>query len=121
MQSINNNLIMPEFRKNPRYRTLAHACIPGVMDGENLLKDLSITGCCVESTAVVDIKPDTQYSIEIRPEVVSRIDKFKLQVERRWIRNDGDSTEVGFNIVASPKGRQFENYIDYLAYRSSIK
>ena len=112
---------MPESRKSPRYRTLAHACIPGIMEGENLLKDISVTGCCVESTVVVDLKPDTEYFIEIRPEVVSRIDKFKLQVERKWIRNDGYSTEVGFNIIASPKGKQFEHYIDYLAYRSSIK
>jgi hypothetical protein len=112
---------MPEFRKNPRYRTLAHACIPGVMEGENLLKDISVTGCCVESTVIVDVKPGTEYFIEIRPEVVSKIDKFKLQVERKWIRNDGYSTEVGFNIIASPKGKQFEYYIDYLAYRSSIK
>jgi hypothetical protein len=112
---------MPEFRKSPRYRTLAHACIPGIMEGDNLLKDLSITGCCVESTVVVDLQPNTEYFIEIRPEVVSRIDKFKLQVERKWIRNDGYSTEVGFNIIASPKGKQFEHYIDYLAYRSSIK
>jgi len=118
---INNTENMPEFRKNPRYRTLAHACIPGVMEGDNLLKDLSITGCCVESTVVVDLQPDTEYFIEIRPEVVSKIDKFKLQVERKWIRKDGYSTEVGFNIIASPKGKQFEHYIDYLAYRSSIK
>ena len=112
---------MLESRKNQRYRTLAHACIPGVMEGENLLKDLSITGCCVESTVVVDLKPDTLYYIEIDPEAVSRIGKFKLQVERKWIRNDGYSTEVGFNIIASPKGRQFQYYIDYLEYRSSGK
>ena len=110
---------MLELRKNPRYSTLAHVRIPGVLEGENLLKDLSITGCCLESTAVAEIQPNTQYQIEIMPERISHIGNFTLIVERKWLRNDGYSTEVGFLIVASPKGKEFQRYVDYLAYRNS--
>ena len=110
---------MLELRKNPRYKTLALARIPGVLEGENLLKDLSITGCCVESTVAAEIPPNTQFQIEIMPERVSHIGNFNLMVEQKWLRNDGYTTEMGFLIVASPKGKEFQRYVDYLAYRNS--
>ena len=108
---------MQEQRRAPRYQTLAHARINGVLDGENVLKNLSITGCCIEYTGVADIQPNTQYLLEIKPEKVSRIRSFQLQVEAKWIRNDNYTTEIGMSIVASPKGKQFQRYVDYLAYR----
>lgn len=110
---------MLELRKNPRYRTLAHARIPGVLEGEILLKDISITGCCLESTITAEIPINTQYEIEIMPEKISHIRNFYLIVERKWLRNDDYTTEMGFLIVASPKGKQFQRYVDYLAYRNS--
>ena len=110
---------MLENRKNPRYQSLAHAKIPGLLGGEIILKDLSVTGCCVECTVVTDIQPDIRYQIEIIPEKTSRIGNFELTVERKWIRNGDYSSEIGFFILASPKGRHFQRYVDYLSYRSS--
>jgi hypothetical protein len=110
---------MLEKRKNIRYPTLAHARIPGVLEGENLLNDLSITGCCVECTVYVDIPEGTQLQMEIKPEKAAQIGNFQLVVERKWLRSGGHSSEIGFSIVASPKGKQFQRYVDYLAYRSA--
>jgi hypothetical protein len=110
---------MLEKRKNPRYRTLAKARIRGILEGENILKDLSITGCRVECTVNAKIQEETQYQLEVQPEKAARVGKFQLMVERIWIRNEGYSTEIGFLITASPKGKQFQRYVDYLAYRSS--
>jgi hypothetical protein len=110
---------MPENRRNDRYRTLARVRIPGILEGENLLKDLSITGCCVECTAYSDIKPNAQYQMEIIPESAARIENFLLEVETKWIRSGGYSGEVGFNITASPKGKLFQRYVDYLSWRSA--
>jgi hypothetical protein len=109
---------MLENRKNYRYRTLARVRIPGIMEGENLLKDLSVTGCCVECTAYADIKPDAQYKMEIEPESAAKIGKFELSVETKWVRSGGYSSEVGFNIIASPKGKLFQRYVDYLTWRA---
>jgi hypothetical protein len=112
---------MQENRKNRRYQTFARARIPGVLEGETLLKDLSVTGCCVECTAQSDIKPDTQYRLEILPEGASNIGGFEIFVESRWIRAGSYSSEVGFNIIASPKGKLFQRYVDYLDWRHSTK
>jgi hypothetical protein len=110
---------MLDNRKNRRYRTLAHVRIPGILEGENLLKDLSITGCCVECTSCADIKPESQYQIEIFPESAAQIGNFELTVQSKWIRPGGYTVEVGFAIIASPRGKLFQRYVDYLGYRSS--
>jgi hypothetical protein len=39
---------MSDKRQNPRYETMAHTEISGVLGGECLLKNISITGCGVE-------------------------------------------------------------------------
>ena len=98
---------------------MARARINGILEGDNLLKDISITGCCVECTVYADIQSGRQYQLEIDPESAARIGNFSLSVECKWIRSGGYSTEVGFIIIASPKGKQFQRYVDYLAYRPS--
>jgi len=109
---------MLENRKNPRYQSLAHVQIPGVTGGENILKDIGVAGCCVECTGEADLQKNARYQIEILPEKASNIDGFELTVERKWIQVGDYVTEVGFFILASPKGKQFQHYVDYLAYRS---
>ena len=113
------NYIMLENRKNPRFQASAHARIRGVLEGENILKDLSITGCCLECTVITDLQSNVPYQIEIEPEKASQIGKFELTVERRWIHSGDYSSEIGFFVTASPRGKQFQRYVDYLAYRNS--
>jgi hypothetical protein len=110
---------MFEKRKSTRYPTLARALVPDVFDGEALLKDLSITGCCVEYTMFVDVKPNTSYTLRVIPDSAAKIAPFELQVESRWVRSGGYSCEIGFAITVSPKGRDFQRYVDYLAWRAT--
>jgi hypothetical protein len=109
---------MAENRKNLRYRTLARARIEGISGGETLLKDLSITGCCVESTSYVEIRLNTRYKIEVMPEAASGIGDFELLTEAKWLHAGGYSCEIGFAVLESPKGRSFQRYVDYLSWRS---
>ncbi|MDR2952277.1 MAG: PilZ domain-containing protein [Treponema sp.] len=109
-----------ELRKSQRYRTIAHARISDVLEGENLVKNLSITGCCLECTAVCDIKQNEKYKIVIHPETASGVSEFEIQTECRWIRAGDYSCEIGFQITASPKGKNFQRYVDYLTYHSEL-
>jgi hypothetical protein len=109
-----------DMRTSPRYNTIARARIPGVLEGDNLVKNLSITGCCMECTAFCDIKPNTQYDIVIQPEAAADIGEFDLHVECRWIRNGDYYSDVGFLVIASPKGKRFQRYVDYLTYHSTL-
>jgi hypothetical protein len=106
-------------RKDLRYHTLAKAQMAGVFEGDALLKDLSITGCCIECTMQVDVTPNTPYKLVVIPEKSAKIGKFELVVESRWVRSGEYICEIGFSIVESPKGKLFGRYVDYLAWRSS--
>jgi len=111
---------MPENRQNNRFTGQAHAHIASVLESKSVLKNLSITGCCVEGSACVEMVPGTTYQMEIIPEQNSKIEKFTLEVEFKWLRVTGDYSEIGFNVIASPKGKHFQRYVDYLTYRSSL-
>ena len=111
-------MILSENRKSKRYRSIAKARINGIDYGEIVLKDLSITGCCLESTVNIDIKSGIRHKIEIIPEAAAGIGKFELVAEPIWINGDGYSTEFGFFITESPKGKLFQRYVDYLSWRS---
>jgi hypothetical protein len=111
---------MIEKRKSLRYHTLAKAQIEGIAEADVLLKDLSITGCCIESTVYLNIKKDSQYRIEIIPETTARIGSFELLTKPKWIRASGYSCEAGFSILESPRGRLFQRYLDYLSWRTSM-
>jgi hypothetical protein len=110
---------MFEKRKGVRYPALARAVISDIVDNEALLKDLSITGCRVEYTMYVEVKPNVHYTVQILPDSAAGIEPFDLFVESRWVHADGYSCEIGFAITSSPKGRGFQRYVDYLAWRST--
>ena len=107
---------MQENRKNERFSTSAQVIISDITGTENRLKDINIIGCCVECSKNIDIKPGSQHFIDIMPEKASKIDMFQLSVECKWVRQINNLTLIGFFILASPKGGQFQNYVDYLAY-----
>jgi hypothetical protein len=90
-----------------------------MMDGEHLLKDLSVTACCVECTAAVDVEPGSVFQLEVIPEAGSGIGSFSLSAECKLTRFAGYSTDIVFAITASPKGRHFQRYVDYLAWKQA--
>ncbi|MDR0784333.1 MAG: PilZ domain-containing protein [Treponema sp.] len=110
---------MSEKRRGIRYRTIAHARVHGLFNGDALLKDISVTGCRIETTVFIEARPGTAYTLEVIPESAAKIASFELQVETRWTNAAADSYEVGFLVKASPEGKQFQRYVDYLAWRSS--
>ncbi|MDR3173253.1 MAG: PilZ domain-containing protein [Treponema sp.] len=108
-----------EYRSHTRYRSFARVKFHGLAGKENLLKNMSVLGCCVECTSLADIQPDGQYVLEVMPEAASRIGHFELEVKVVWIRPSGYSGDVGFTITASPKGKLFQRYVDYLSWRDA--
>jgi hypothetical protein len=108
---------MMEKRTQIRYTTQARARITAAFDGDVLLKDISVTGCGIESTIFMDIKINARYKMEILPEEASKIGPFEILVEVLWIRMSGYFFEAGFTIVESPTGKHFQRYVDYLSWR----
>jgi hypothetical protein len=113
------NVYMVEQRNNARFQSFAKVIIHSKGKKQALLKDISITGCRVESVEFAEIEPKAQYKLKIIPEEASEIGTFNLVVEAKWSGAMVDSYEYGFCITGSPKGRQFQRYVDYLSWRYS--
>jgi hypothetical protein len=115
---------MPEDREkriSPRYRAVCRAHIDSAPKFDAVLKNLSITGCCLECNLNSDkLNPSNVYKIGIEPEKSAHISEFELEVECRWIRKKNETCEVGFHILDFPKGKSFQSYVDYLAYYSTL-
>ena len=110
---------MVDQRKNIRYETSAKVIIKNVSDEKAQLKDISVTGCRIELVNYAEIKPNTRYKLKIIPEQTSEVESFFLAVESKWIGTEVNSFEFGFSIIESPKGKQFQRYVDYLSWRYS--
>jgi len=108
---------MPEKRINPRFDAKGHARIHGLKD-DLLLINLNITGCCLGSINE-EIQLHEIYNIEVKPEHEAKIGKFELQAECRWIRKKENLNEAGFMVTVSPKGKFFQNYVDYIGHYST--
>jgi hypothetical protein len=106
-------------RSHTRYRSYARVKFRELIGRECLLKDISVTGCRVECTSLADIQVDADYILEVIPEPHSKIGHFEIEVKAVWINPAGYSGEVGFHITASPKGRLFQRYVDYLSWQGN--
>jgi hypothetical protein len=106
-------------RYHTRYRSFARIKYQGIAGSENLLKDISVTGCRVECTSLSDIQLDAAYILEIIPEPNAKIGRFELDVKTVWISPSGYSGDAGFSIIASPRGKLFQRYVDYLAWQAN--
>jgi len=110
---------MTEQRKNTRFLTAAKVTIKEFGKEEFQLKDLSITGCRIEYPLDVEILLDMRFSLKIFPEKEAKVHPFSMVVEAKWMGVSVNSCEAGFLIIESPKGKEFQNYVDYLSWRYS--
>jgi len=108
---------MQEKRISPRYHTLGHARIPSVSKVDLFIRNISITGCCLECLKDISFpKPSELFKVEIKPEIASRIGKFEFEAECKWVRKTETTSEMGLTVTVSPQGKFFQNYVDYIAY-----
>ena len=106
--------------RKPRYQAKGKVFIAEVPNTETLIKNLSSTGLCIESTGFMDVLPKERYVADIVPEKDSNINQFSLEIETRWVKAKMKSSESGFAIVFPPGTHGhavLEQYLNYLASR----
>ncbi|MDR2553563.1 MAG: PilZ domain-containing protein [Treponema sp.] len=105
-------------RKETRYPAKGEVYIAEVRNTDAVVKNLSASGLCIESSKFMEIIPRSRYVAEITPDEDSGIGKFSVELESRWIRTSRQTSESGFVIVLPPGAPGYEllkQYIDYLA------
>jgi hypothetical protein len=105
-------------RKSKRFPAFATVVMRNVFIGSALLKDISVSGCRIEHTMMIDVEKGRRYTLRIQPEPSANIKEFDLMVEARWVEARDCAFEAGFSVAMSPRGRAFKRYVDYLAYRN---
>lgn len=110
---------MDERRKSTRFESSAIVKIAEIGNEQFFLKDISVTGCRIKCPSGSVIAPNKQFTLQIMPEREANIDSFTISSEPKWIHVDRNACEIGFPIIESPKGKQFQYYLDYLSWRSS--
>jgi hypothetical protein len=106
-------------RKDLRYESGGQVYIAEVLDTKAILKNLSSSGLCIESNDLLDIVPNSKYTVDFVPEKESKIDPFKLDIESKWVRTKKERSESGFVIVIPPGTEAEEMFTQYLEFLST--
>jgi len=85
------------------------------------LRDVSQGGLSIKSDAFIDIEPNSSYVIAIIPEKETNIEKFKLEIESRWIKLKKSQMESGFSVIVPFEEKEFNEYLEYLAQKNKGK
>jgi hypothetical protein len=99
----------------PRYDSLALVRVNG-FEGEALLKNISVTGFCMQSKTYANLTPGNKYIIRLFPEDSAGLEAIESEVEVRWVRSEVSKFEVGL-LVTKYNGagaKNMEKYIDHL-------
>jgi hypothetical protein len=81
------------------------------------LRDLSHSGLSIKSETFIDIEPSSSYVIAIIPEEETNLEKFKLEIESRWIKLKKSKMESGFSVIVPFDEQGFKDYLEYLAQK----
>lgn len=83
------------------------------------LRDLSQNGLSIKSDTYIDIEPNSSYVVVVIPEKETNIEKFKLEIESRWVKIKKSRMESGFSVIVPFDEKEFSEYLDYLAKKGS--
>jgi len=112
---------MSENRINPRYKTLGKARIPGIIEKDLDLINISITGICLKCGEGIDkLKIGGKYTVIVKSKSFFKTYDFEVKTECKWLRARKPVSEIGLSITASPKGRNFQTYVDFITSHTTL-
>ena len=85
------------------------------------LRDLSPSGLSIKSESFIDIEPQSSYVVAILPEEETNIEKFKMEIESKWIKLNKTKMESGFSIIVPFDQKQFLEYLEYLSKKDKMQ
>ncbi|MCL2320043.1 MAG: hypothetical protein FWC45_08155 [Treponema sp.] len=85
------------------------------------LHDLSEHGLSIKCDGYIDIEPKSPYVIAIVPEKETNLEKFRLEIESRWVKFNKLHTESGFSVIVPFNKKEFNEYLKYLSAKNNIE
>jgi hypothetical protein len=100
-------------REAPRFAANGGISIEG-FEGEGLLKNISFSGCCLESVTYAALVPNQAYKVRINPGADVNLNPFTLNLTVNWTRSSEMSFEAGFSLEPGQKDHYLEQYAGQL-------
>ena len=98
-EKLDDQLAVFQTRNTPRFASGAGISIEG-FEGEGLVRNVSMTGCCMESVTYVAVKPDDIYQVRIIPDADEKKEPFTAKLVVTWIKSSETLFEAGFHVEA---------------------
>ena len=80
--------------------------------------NISDHGLSIICEKILDFEVHSIYEILVVPEKVTKVEKFKLRIESRWVMLTKSIMKYGFAIVAAHDEGEFKKYLHYLAEKN---
>ena len=107
-------------REAPRFAAKG-GCAGGIaiegFEGEGMMKNLSVSGCCLESVTYAAITPNQTYQARISPGPEINLDPFTLRLTVSWTKSSETVFEAGFVLEKGKKDQRLEQYVKQLQTR----
>ena len=85
------------------------------------LRDMSSSGLSIKCDGFIDIEPNSSYVIAIIPEEETNLEKFKLEIESRWVKLNKFKMESGFSVIVPFDEKGFKDYLEYLSKKDNAE
>lgn len=100
-------------RETPRFVAGGGISIEG-FEGEGLLKNICVSGCCLESVTYVAIVPSQVYQIRIDPRPGINMEPFTARFKASWTRSSESAFEAGFSLETGRQDQRLQRYVEQL-------
>ena len=90
-------------------------------ESEASLRDLSQHGLSIKSEGFINIEPNSPYVVAIVPEKETNLEKFRLEIESRWIKINKFQMESGFSVIVPFNEKEFNDYLEYLSQKNKVE
>jgi hypothetical protein len=100
-------------RETPRYASGGGITIEG-FEGEGRIKNVCVSGCCMDSVTYAALTPGKAYQVKILPGAGVSQDPFSLRLMVTWIKSSEMVFEAGFSLEPGEKYPALERYVELL-------
>ena len=101
-------------RKDERIIDVGRVEAPELCVFPGILEDISMFGSKIRFPAPVDVELNMDVDLTISPSG-NTSQPLKIIAQPKWVKKEGNSTEIGFKFLRSPGTRLLNAYIEKLA------
>jgi hypothetical protein len=115
-EELNDQFAVFQERGLPRFASIGSISVEG-FEGEGLLKNVGLSGCCLESVTYVAVEPNRVYQATIKPSADINMKPFNLGLVVKWTKSCETFFEAGFSVEGGKKNPFLDRYVKQLRVR----